>query len=259
MKIEIWSDIMCPFCYIGKRHLEQALETFSGRDAVEITWKSYQLDPTIPMSFEEPVGVYEYLADRKGWTLEQSQQMHERVVEMAASVGLEYNFDKAVVANSLYAHRVIQLAKEKGLENHFIQDNQSLSSYGVIRGLHYQKNPYAQVKLVRVLQGRILDVAVDIRKGSPTYGKSFCLELSSENKKQLYIPAGFAHGFSVLSETAEVLYKCDNFYNKQSEGGLLYNDPSLKIDWKIEAGKEIVSGKDLINSAMIDLQEDSFF
>jgi len=108
---------MCPFCYIGKRHLEKALETFPGRDSVEITWKSYQLDPTIPMSFEEPVGVYEYLADRKGWSLEQSEQMHERVVEMAASVGLEYNFDKAVVANSLYAHRVIQLAKEKGLDD----------------------------------------------------------------------------------------------------------------------------------------------
>ena len=108
---------MCPFCYIGKRHLEKALESFPGRDSVEITWKSYQLDPTIPMSFEEPVGVYEYLADRKGWSFEQSVQMHERVVEMAASVGLEYNFDKAVVANSLYAHRVIQLAKEKGLDD----------------------------------------------------------------------------------------------------------------------------------------------
>jgi predicted DsbA family dithiol-disulfide isomerase len=117
MKIEIWSDIMCPFCYIGKRHLEKALESFPGRDSVEITWKSYQLDPTIPMSFEEPVGVYEYLADRKGWSFEQSVQMHERVVEMAASVGLEYNFDKAVVANSLYAHRVIQLAKETGLDD----------------------------------------------------------------------------------------------------------------------------------------------
>ncbi len=108
---------MCPFCYIGNRHLEKALETFPGRDSVEITWKSYQLDPTIPMSFEEPVGVYEYLADRKGWSLEQSVQMHERVVDMAASVGLEYNFEKAVVANSLYAHRVIQLAKEKGLDD----------------------------------------------------------------------------------------------------------------------------------------------
>lgn len=108
---------MCPFCYIGKRHLEKALETFSARDQVEIEWKSYQLDPTIPLSFEEPVGVYAYLADRKGWSLEQSKQMHDRVVEMAATVGLEYNFDRAVVANSLYAHRVIQLAKEKGLDD----------------------------------------------------------------------------------------------------------------------------------------------
>jgi len=108
---------MCPFCYIGKRHLEKALETFSARDQVEIEWKSYQLDPAIPMSFEEPVGVYEYLADRKGWSLEQSEQMHNHVVEMAATVGLEYNFDRAVVANTLYAHRVIQLAKQKGLDD----------------------------------------------------------------------------------------------------------------------------------------------
>ncbi len=115
MKIEIWSDIMCPFCYIGKRHLEKALESFSGREAVEIEWKSYQLDPTIPMTFEEPMGVYAYLADRKGWSMEQSEQMHEHVVEMAASVGLEYNFDRAVVANSMFAHRVIQFAKETGL------------------------------------------------------------------------------------------------------------------------------------------------
>lgn len=108
---------MCPFCYIGKRHLEQALLAFEGRDAVEITWKSYQLDPEIPMQFDAPVGVYAYLAERKGWSVEQSVQMHDRVVEMAAAVGLDYQFDKAVVANSLYAHRVIQLAKEKGLDN----------------------------------------------------------------------------------------------------------------------------------------------
>ena len=108
---------MCPFCYIGKRHLEQALLAFEGRDAVKITWKSYQLDPEIPLQFDSPVGVYAYLADRKGWSMEQSVQMHDRVVEMAAAVGLDYQFDKAVVANSLYAHRVIQLAKEKGLDN----------------------------------------------------------------------------------------------------------------------------------------------
>lgn len=126
----------------------------------------------------------------------------------------------------------------------FVQDNQSSSQYGVIRGLHYQQEPYAQTKLIRVLSGKILDVAVDIRKGSPTFGQSFSIELSAENKKQLFIPKGFAHGFSVLSENAEVLYKCDSFYNKSSEGGILYNDVALHIDWKIPAGKEIVSQKD---------------
>lgn len=127
----------------------------------------------------------------------------------------------------------------------FVQDNQSFSNYGVIRGLHYQLNPYAQSKLVRVLSGSILDVVVDIRKGSPGFGKSFSIELSAENKKQLYIPKGFAHGFSVLSETAEVLYKCDSFYSKESEGGIIYNDKDLAIDWKIPAGKAIVSDKDV--------------
>jgi dTDP-4-dehydrorhamnose 3,5-epimerase len=127
----------------------------------------------------------------------------------------------------------------------FIQDNQSMSSFGVIRGLHFQKAPFAQSKLVRVLSGRILDVVVDIRKGSPTYGKHFSVELSAQNKKQLLVPKGFAHGFSVLSETAEVLYKCDEFYHKESEAGLLYNDPDLKIDWKIPADKAIISEKDL--------------
>lgn len=108
---------MCPFCYIGKRHLEEALLAFEGRDSVEITWKSYQLDPEIPLKFDAPVGVYEYLAERKGWSMEHSVQMHDRVVAMASAVGLDFQFDKAVVANSLYAHRVIQLAKEKGLDN----------------------------------------------------------------------------------------------------------------------------------------------
>lgn len=135
--------------------------------------------------------------------------------------------------------------EQNGIACRFVQDNQSKSSYGVIRGLHYQQNPYAQAKLVRVLEGRILDVAVDIRKGSPTYGQHFDLELSAQNKKQLFIPAGFAHGFSVLSETAVVMYKCDALYNKQSEGGIRYDDPALKIDWKIEPGKAIVSDKDM--------------
>jgi dTDP-4-dehydrorhamnose 3,5-epimerase len=133
----------------------------------------------------------------------------------------------------------------EGLHIKFVQDNQSKSSYGVIRGLHYQLNPFAQAKLVRVLEGVILDVAVDIRKGSPTYGKQFAIELSAENKKQLLVPHGFAHGFSVLSETAIVFYKCDQFYNKQSEGGIIYNDPSLNIDWQVPLDKAIVSDKDL--------------
>jgi dTDP-4-dehydrorhamnose 3,5-epimerase len=140
-----------------------------------------------------------------------------------------------------YSERVFQAA---GINTKFVQDNQSKSSYGVIRGLHYQLNPHAQTKLVRVLSGAILDVAVDIRTGSPTYGKAFSIELSSENNKQLLIPKGFAHGFSVLSETAEVMYKCDAFYNKESEGGIIYNDVSLNIDWQIPADKAIISEKD---------------
>ena len=127
----------------------------------------------------------------------------------------------------------------------FVQDNQSRSVYGVIRGLHYQLNPFAQTKLVRVLTGAIWDIAVDIRKGSPTYGKVFGIELSSDNKLQLLIPKGFAHGFSVVSEYADVLYKCDNYYHRQSEGSIIWNDPQLAIDWKIAAGKEIISGKDM--------------
>jgi dTDP-4-dehydrorhamnose 3,5-epimerase len=132
-----------------------------------------------------------------------------------------------------------------GVTMKFVQDNQSTSSYGVIRGLHYQLDPHPQTKLVRVLQGTILDVAVDIRKGSPTFGKYVAVELSAENKKQLLVPAGFAHGFSVLSETAVVLYKCDGLYSKESEGGIQYNDPTLAIDWKVPQGKTIVSDKDL--------------
>lgn len=143
---------------------------------------------------------------------------------------------------------------QQGINIRFVQDNQSRSSYGVIRGLHFQNPPHAQAKLVRALQGTILDVAVDIRNGSPTYGKSFAIELSAENKKQLFIPAGFAHGFSVLSETAEVMYKCDNYYNKESEGGVMYNDPSLKIDWQIPADKAIISEKDMKNDAFATLQ-----
>jgi dTDP-4-dehydrorhamnose 3,5-epimerase len=136
--------------------------------------------------------------------------------------------------------------KADGVEITFIQDNQAASEYGVIRGLHYQLAPYAQTKFIRVLSGVILDVVVDMRKGSPTFGKSFSIELSAENKKQLLVPKGFAHGYSVLSKTAEVFYKCDQFYNKESEGGLLFNDPFLNLDWKIEEGKEIISEKDIV-------------
>lgn len=135
----------------------------------------------------------------------------------------------------------------EGISCDFLQDNQSRSSYGVVRGLHYQLNPHAQTKLVRVLSGRILDVVVDIRRSSATYGQVFSVELSSENKRQLYIPKGFAHGFSVLSETAEVLYKCDALYNKAAEGGILFNDPELNIDWQIPAEKQVISDKDRIN------------
>lgn len=126
----------------------------------------------------------------------------------------------------------------------FVQDNQSKSSYGVIRGLHYQLNPSAQAKLVRVLDGCILDVAVDIRKDSPTFGRHFSIELSAANKRQLLLPEGFAHGFSVLSQSAIVLYKCNSFYDKSKEGGIRFDDPQLGIDWKVDRTKAVVSEKD---------------
>jgi len=138
-----------------------------------------------------------------------------------------------------------QTWQKQGIAIRFVQDNQSFSNYGVIRGLHYQLDPHAQTKLIRVLVGRILDIAVDLRKGSPTFGKYMAIELSAENKKQFLIPAGFAHGFSVLSETAEVSYKCDAFYHKESEGGIRYDDPTLNIDWLVPSEKAIVSAKDL--------------
>jgi dTDP-4-dehydrorhamnose 3,5-epimerase len=133
-----------------------------------------------------------------------------------------------------------------GVEIKFIQDNQAKSGYGVIRGLHYQHAPFAQTKLIRALSGTILDVVVDIRKGSPAFGKVFSIELSAENKKQLLVPQGFAHGYSVLSATAEVFYKVDNFYNKESEGGIVFDDPFLNIDWKIAPGKLLVADKDRV-------------
>lgn len=139
---------------------------------------------------------------------------------------------------------------DKGINSHFVQDNQARSTFGVLRGLHFQKGDAAQAKLVRVLEGSVLDVVVDLRQGSPTYGQSFSIELSAENKKQLYVPRGFAHGYVVLSETAEFFYKCDNFYSKADEGGIIYNDPSLNIDWKIDISKAVLSEKDQVLPTM---------
>lgn len=133
-----------------------------------------------------------------------------------------------------------------GMNGHFVQDNISKSSYGVLRGLHLQKGEHAQAKLVSCLEGRVLDVAVDLRKNSSTFGKWFSIELSAENKVQFYVPRGFGHGFSVLSETAVFAYKCDNYYNKESEGGVLYNDPDLQIDWNLPESALILSDKDKI-------------
>ena len=124
----------------------------------------------------------------------------------------------------------------QGLNFNFIQDNQSKSQYGVIRGLHFQKDPFSQTKLLRVLEGKIFDVAVDMRKSSPDFGKWFGIELSNENKKQILIPKGFAHGFSVLSEIAVVMYKCDAYYHPESESGIKFDDKNLNIDWKITKG-----------------------
>lgn len=133
-----------------------------------------------------------------------------------------------------------------GIHIDFVQDNQSFSKKGTLRGLHYQNPPFAQTKLVRVLQGEIMDVAVDLRKESPTYGKHFAIVLSAENKRQLLVPQGFAHGFSVLSETAVVLYKCDQYYNKESEGGIRYDDATLNIDWGMDLKQVLVSEKDTV-------------
>lgn len=131
-----------------------------------------------------------------------------------------------------------------GQHVHFVQDNQSFSTYGVLRGLHFQRGEHAQAKLVRVLIGEVLDVAVDLRLDSPTFGKHFALKLSAENKLQLFIPRGFAHGFVVLSEEAEFFYKCDNYYEKSSEGSILYSDTELNLDWGIHPSEMIVSEKD---------------
>lgn len=142
--------------------------------------------------------------------------------------------------------------REEGVEIVFVQDNQARSTYGVLRGLHFQQEPHAQTKLIRALEGSILDVVVDLRTGSPAYGKVYTIELSAENKRQLLVPKGFAHGYSVLSPTAEVMYKCDNFYHKASEGGIIYNDPALQIDWGIPLTEALVSEKDLVLPVLAD-------
>lgn len=141
---------------------------------------------------------------------------------------------------------------EHGINIDFCQDNLSQSSYGVLRGLHYQLNPHSQSKLVSVIVGKVYDVAVDLRKGSPTFGQWYGVELSEENKLQFLIPQGFAHGFSVLSDIAVFSYKCDNFYDPALEGGIMYNDPSLNIDWQIPADKAVVSEKDMKHPLLAD-------
>ena len=133
-----------------------------------------------------------------------------------------------------------------GIKTRWVQDNESKSTYGVLRGLHFQKPPMAQAKLVRVLQGKVLDVAVDVREDSPSFGKHISMVLSARNKKQLFIPRGFAHGFAVLSKTAIFSYKCDNFYSKKDEGGFLHDSEKLKIDWMVPQNQRIISDKDKI-------------
>ncbi|MCM1302264.1 MAG: dTDP-4-dehydrorhamnose 3,5-epimerase [Bacteroides cellulosilyticus] len=137
----------------------------------------------------------------------------------------------------------------------FVQDNESCSRYGVLRGLHFQKPPHAQSKLVRVIEGRVLDVAVDIRCGSPTFGKHVAVELTGENRRQLFIPRGFAHGFAVLSGEALFQYKCDNRYAPESEGAIAWNDPALGIDWRLTPDEIILSAKDARNPRLADAGE----
>lgn len=146
-----------------------------------------------------------------------------------------------------------------GLDISFIQDNQSKSSKGVLRGMHYQLGEYAQAKLVRVLEGSVLDVVVDLRKESATFGQSFSVELTAENHKQFFVPRGFAHGFVVTSETAVFFYKCDSFYNKESEGGFIYNDETINIDWQISSDNLILSDKDKVLPSFEEIKHTLIF
>ena len=149
--------------------------------------------------------------------------------------------------------------EQAGITAQFVQDNESFSTQNTLRGLHFQKPPFAQAKLVRVLEGTVWDVAVDLRKESPTFGQWYGVELSAENKKQFFIPRGFAHGFSVLTPTAKFAYKCDNFYNKTSEGSILFSDFTLQIDWKINLSNAILSEKDLKNPSISAYKENPCF
>ena len=143
---------------------------------------------------------------------------------------------------------------EKVCKTTFVQDNQSKSTYGVLRGLHFQKPPFAQSKLVRVVKGRVMDIVVDIRKGSPTYGKYVAVELTEHNHRQLFIPRGFAHGYAVLSEDVIFQYKCDNFYSKESEGAILWSDAALGIEWGLDEKNVILSAKDMINPPFAEFE-----
>ena len=145
-----------------------------------------------------------------------------------------------------------EFAEKTGLNINFVQDNESMSSYGVMRGLHFQNPPYSQAKLVRVTRGAVLDVAVDIRKGSPTYGQHVAVELTENNHRQFFVPRGFAHGFAVLSDVAVFQYKCDNFYAPQADGGISILDESLGIDWKIPTDKALLSEKDTKHALLKD-------
>lgn len=145
-----------------------------------------------------------------------------------------------------------EFAEKTGLNINFVQDNESMSSYGVMRGLHFQFPPFTQSKLVRCVKGAVLDVAVDIRKGSPTYGKHVAVELTEDNHRQFFVPRGFAHGFAVLSDVAVFQYKCDNFYAPQADGGISILDDSLGIDWKIPTDKALLSDKDTKHSLLKD-------
>ena len=160
-----------------------------------------------------------------------------------------FNDERGYFFESFHLERFNQ---STGIKVNFIQDNIAKSSYGVVRGLHIQRNEFCQAKLIQVYQGRILDVAVDVRKNSPTFGKSFSIELTDDNKKQLFIPRGFLHGYSVLSETAIVGYKCDNYYHKQSEDGVYPLDETFSIDWKLPFSDIILSEKDKNASTFLD-------